>query len=163
MDPGGHGVAFLMGMFIRMDDQIPQEHQVGDHPWSPATGFVLIEDRVLSPVISRLNPPVVPDGSIELLLCALLFGGTGDEVAVFPFRVWFFEIPAALPDQGSDTGKITGTGFRLYGAEFPLDFSSVAGFGFGAKRGPCLVMRFTVLCSVGWLVLTWSRYSPPSS
>ena len=136
-------------MFVCVENQIAQEHEVGDHPRGSAPGFVLIEDRILSPVISRLNAPVVPDGSIELSLGALLFGGAGDEVPIFPFWVRFFEIPAAFPDQGVDTGKVTGAGLGLYDAEFPFDFPSVAGFGFGAKRGPLLVMCFTVLCSVG--------------
>lgn len=141
-------------MFIGVDDQIPQEHEVADHPGGPTTGFVLIEDGVFPPVISRLNPPVVTNGLIELLLGAFLFGGTGNEVPAFPFWAWFVEIPAPLPDQSPDSGKAAGARFGLYDAEFPFDDPPVPGLDFGAKRGPCLVMRFTVLCSVGWLPLT---------
>ena len=132
-----------------MENQIAQQHEVGDHPRGSAPRFVLIEDRIFSPVISRLNSPVVTNGPIKLLLRPVLFRRAGNEVPVFPFRVRFFEIPAAFPDQGVDTGKVTGAGLGLYDAEFPFDVSSVAGFGFGAKRGPFLVMCFTVLCSVG--------------
>ena len=42
MDPGRHGVPFTVAMFVCVDHQIPQEHEVGNHPGVPTAGFILI-------------------------------------------------------------------------------------------------------------------------
>ena len=136
-------------MFVCVDHQIPQEHQIGDHPGSSAPGFILVEDGILAPMKAGFDPPMVPDFLIILSGGPVLRRHAGHEVPVFPCGIRLGDVPAPLPDQSTCPGKAAGAWIYLNDPQFTLYDSAVSGLGVGAKRGADFVNFLAVLWREG--------------
>src|SRR5690348_10835323 len=151
----------------KRQQRVTEQSHISQKVGIAATGTVLAEEYVTSPMISHLNAGPVAANEPQPLRGAVLLGqGAGEVIVGFGGALvgFFDQSGVAQNNQAAGKGEVGPHRFAGEGMQAAGFDSSVAGFGGDKKRVSVSASNFWAnLKRRFWLALICHRYSPPFS